>query len=84
MTNHDFSATRGTGPFAFTLRDAFAIGFRHKRVLVLCFGGVLLGTLAAAILMPPNYHAGDKLPAIAEAYPLEFTDSSLAGEVTGS
>jgi uncharacterized protein involved in exopolysaccharide biosynthesis len=61
MTNHDFSATRGTGPFAFTLRDAFAIGFRHKRVLVLCFGGVLLGTLAAAILMPPNYHAETRI-----------------------
>jgi uncharacterized protein involved in exopolysaccharide biosynthesis len=61
MTNQDFSSTKGTGPFAFTLRDAFAIGFRHKRVLVLCFCGVLLGTLVAAILMPPNYRAETRI-----------------------
>ncbi len=61
MTNQEFSSTKGTGPFAFTLRDAFAIGFRHKRVLVLCFCGVLLGTLVAAILMPPNYRAETRI-----------------------
>jgi len=61
MTNQDFSSTKGTGPFAFTLRDVFAIAFRHKRVLVLCFGGVLLGTLLAALLMPPNYRAETRI-----------------------
>ena len=61
MTNHDFSPTRGSGSFAFTLRDAFAIAFRHQRVLILCFGGVLLGTVLAALLMPPNYRAETRI-----------------------
>ena len=61
MTNYEFSSTRGSGPFAFTLRDAFAVAFRHKRVLVLCFSGVLLGTLLAALFMPPNYRAETRI-----------------------
>src|ERR1700677_3616277 len=61
MTNQDYTPAKGTGPFAFTMRDILAIGFRHKRVLVLCFGGVLLGTLLAAILTPPNYRAETRI-----------------------
>jgi len=61
MTNHNFSSGRTTGPFAFTLRDALAIAFRHKRVMILCFGGVLLGTVLAAMLMPPNYKAETRI-----------------------
>ncbi|HTC48204.1 MAG TPA: GumC family protein [Candidatus Aquilonibacter sp.] len=61
MTNHDFTPAKGTGPFAFTMRDILAIGFRHKRVLVLCFGGVLLGTLLAALFTPPNYRAETRI-----------------------
>jgi uncharacterized protein involved in exopolysaccharide biosynthesis len=61
MTNYEFSSPKGTGPFAFTLRDIIAVGFRHKRVLALCFGGVLLGTLLAVLLMPPNYRAETRI-----------------------
>ena len=61
MTNQDYTPAKGTGPFAFTMRDILAIGFRHKRVLVLCFSGVLLGTLLAAILTPPNYRAETRI-----------------------
>jgi uncharacterized protein involved in exopolysaccharide biosynthesis len=61
MTNFEFSSPKGTGPFAFTLRDIIAVGFRHKRVLMLCFGGVLLGTLLAVLLMPPNYRAETRI-----------------------
>jgi uncharacterized protein involved in exopolysaccharide biosynthesis len=61
MTNHEFSSTKGTGPFAFTLRDVVAIVFRHTRVLVLCFGGVMLGTVLVAVLMPPNYRAETRI-----------------------
>jgi uncharacterized protein involved in exopolysaccharide biosynthesis len=47
--------------FSFTLRDFVAIGFRHKRLLILCFGGLLLGTIAATLLMPPKYQAVTKI-----------------------
>lgn len=58
MTNYDFnSPAKSTGTFAFTLRDVLAVGFRHKRLLMLCFGGVLLGTVLAIVLMPPEYMA---------------------------
>jgi uncharacterized protein involved in exopolysaccharide biosynthesis len=61
MTNYDFNSAKSTKPFAFTLRDGLAIGFRHKRVLILCFGGVLLGTVLAAILIPPSYRAETRI-----------------------
>jgi dipeptidyl aminopeptidase/acylaminoacyl peptidase len=40
--------------------------------------------LSFTLYLPPDYKEGDKLPAIIEAYPLEFTDASTAGQVTGS
>ena len=40
--------------------------------------------LSFTLLLPPNYHEGERLPAIIDAYPLEFTDASVAGQVTGS
>jgi uncharacterized protein involved in exopolysaccharide biosynthesis len=61
MTNYDFDAAKGKGAFVFTLRDVLAVGFRHKRVLVMCFGGVLLGTLLAILLMPAEYVAQTKI-----------------------
>jgi dipeptidyl aminopeptidase/acylaminoacyl peptidase len=40
--------------------------------------------LSFTLYLPPDYREGDKLPAIIEAYPLEFTDASTAGQVSGS
>jgi dipeptidyl aminopeptidase/acylaminoacyl peptidase len=34
--------------------------------------------------LPPNYKAGTRLPTVVWAYPLEFTDDSTAGQVSGS
>lgn len=36
------------------------------------------------LYLPPDYKPGERLPAIVSAYPLEFTDAALAGQVTGS
>ncbi|HKR58766.1 MAG TPA: prolyl oligopeptidase family serine peptidase [Pyrinomonadaceae bacterium] len=36
------------------------------------------------LYLPPNYKAGTRLPTVVWAYPLEFTDASTAGQVTGS
>jgi dipeptidyl aminopeptidase/acylaminoacyl peptidase len=40
--------------------------------------------LSFTLYLPPNYKKGDKLPAILWAYPLEYTDKSVAGQVSGS
>ena len=40
--------------------------------------------LSFTLYLPPNYKEGTRLPALVWAYPLEFTDASTAGQVTGS
>lgn len=40
--------------------------------------------LSFTLYLPPNYKEGTKLPTIVWAYPLEFTDASVAGQVSGS
>ena len=61
MANHDFNSGNGTGSSAFTARDVLAIAFRHKRVLIVCFGGVLLGTALMIALMPTEYVAQTRI-----------------------
>lgn len=36
------------------------------------------------LYLPPDYKEGTRLPTVVWAYPLEFTDPSTAGQVTGS
>lgn len=36
------------------------------------------------LYLPPDYKEGTRLPTVVWAYPLEFTDASTAGQVTGS
>ena len=36
------------------------------------------------LYLPPNYKQGTRLPTVVWAYPIEFTDSSTASQVTGS
>jgi dipeptidyl aminopeptidase/acylaminoacyl peptidase len=40
--------------------------------------------LSFTLYLPPNYKKGTRLPAIVWAYPLEYTDASTAGQVSGS
>ena len=40
--------------------------------------------LSFTLYTPPNYVAGTRLPTVVWAYPLEFTDASTAGQVSGS
>ncbi len=40
--------------------------------------------LSFTLYLPPGYKEGTRLPTVVWAYPLEFTDSSTAGQVTGS
>ncbi len=40
--------------------------------------------LSFTLYLPPGYRPGTRLPAVVWAYPLEFTDTSTAGQVSGS
>ena len=40
--------------------------------------------MSFTLYTPPNYVEGTRLPTIVWAYPLEFTDASTAGQVSGS
>ena len=51
----------GHRSYSFTARDVAAIGFRHKKVMVLCFVGVILGVALSALVLPAKYRAETKL-----------------------
>ena len=51
----------GHRSYSFTARDVAAIGFRHKKVMVLCFAGVILGVALSALVLPAKYRAETKL-----------------------
>ena len=36
------------------------------------------------LYLPPDYKEGTRLPTVVWAYPIEFTDATIAGQVTGS
>lgn len=40
--------------------------------------------MSFTLYLPPGYKEGTRLPTLVWAYPLEFTDNSTAGQVTGS
>lgn len=51
----------GSRALSLTARDVAAIGFRHKRVMGLCFAGIVFGVLLSALLLPSQYKAETKL-----------------------
>jgi uncharacterized protein involved in exopolysaccharide biosynthesis len=60
MNNRDVTPAYERGTFGFSLRDLLAIGFRHKRIAMLCFFGFLLGSVLAAVFQPAQYRATTK------------------------
>lgn len=58
MSNQELILPGGAQPSSFTLRDLLAIAFRHKRTAVICFAGVMLGTVFAVLANP--YRASTK------------------------
>jgi uncharacterized protein involved in exopolysaccharide biosynthesis len=51
----------GQRSFSFTARDVAAIGFRHKKIMVLSFIGVVIGVAASTLVLPTKYRAETKL-----------------------
>jgi dipeptidyl aminopeptidase/acylaminoacyl peptidase len=58
------------------LRDIKKEMVRYKRA-----DGV---DLSFTMYLPPGHKPGERLPAVVWAYPLEFTDAAVAGQVSGS
>jgi len=61
MNEATFKNGNGHRHYSFTARDVVAIGFRHQRVMVLCFVGVMIGVLLSALALPSKYRAETKL-----------------------
>lgn len=60
MSEQEFTTT-SLGGLNFTLRDLLAIGFRHKRSFLLCFCGILVGSIVAMFLVPPTYESKSQI-----------------------
>jgi len=61
MNDQELSSISVDRNFTWSLRDIVAVGFRHQRALLLCFFGILLGSLVVAVLMPSTYEAKTKI-----------------------
>jgi uncharacterized protein involved in exopolysaccharide biosynthesis len=60
-TQNTTSNSNGQSAFSsFSSRDLIAIGFRHKRAIVITFCAILLGALLATIVQPAEYQASTK------------------------
>jgi uncharacterized protein involved in exopolysaccharide biosynthesis len=60
MISNDVDPGDSKTIFSFNLRDVLTIVFRHKRVVVLSFCGILTGAVLAAVLHAPEYRASTK------------------------
>jgi len=61
MSDHDYMTGNAGQKFGFTMHDLLAGGFRHQRVFVLTFAGILLGSIVAALVVPPKYESITKI-----------------------
>ncbi len=59
--NESLTTSYGHRNYSFTARDVAAIGFRHQKVLILCFVGVMLGVGISSLFLPSKYKAETKL-----------------------
>jgi len=87
MNNNHLDQAAIAATRTFSRREALAIGFRHKRVMVLSFCGVLLGAVLATVLLPKEYRASTKFLIERERIdpiisPGVISPPSFRGEVT--
>jgi len=61
MEDQNKGNIEGAKTFSPNLRDLLAVGFRHRRLIVLSFLGVFMGAVLAAMLVPPTYEAQMKV-----------------------
>jgi uncharacterized protein involved in exopolysaccharide biosynthesis len=58
--NHDLMSTNEKASSNLSLRDLLVVGFRHKRTAMLCFFGILLGTILFVTFGAARYTATTK------------------------
>src|SRR5580704_5418261 len=61
MTDLTKQPNQAHTPLALTLRDVVAPVFRQRRIVALVFGGIFLGALLSALLLPRKYEAEMKI-----------------------
>ena len=54
-------STKPTSAYTISAKDILGIGFRHKRMIAMCFSAIFLGAVLVGILLPPSYKAHTKL-----------------------
>jgi len=87
MRTESLALVDGYRSTSFSMRDFLAVGFRHKRTILRCFFGILLGTVLAVLLVPSEYTATTKFlverertdPAVS---PLQDAQVTFRGQVT--
>jgi len=52
MEGQELVVQRFPSTLSWTLRDVVAMGFRRRRIALICFSGFLLGTIMFALLTP--------------------------------
>src|SRR5438094_6898614 len=83
MEESSLSNQHGNGIHSLTLRDLLTIAFRHQRLMVLSFLGILLGATLAAVLQPNRYQAGMKILVKRERVdPVVTADASTVPQVS--
>lgn len=87
MTDYTLQAANSGPASTFTLRDLLTIFFRHQRVALLCFSGIMAGAILATFLTSAHYRATAKFLVQRERMdPIvsaeQNTSAPLPGEVT--
>ncbi|MGA8150803.1 MAG: hypothetical protein WB952_07630 [Terriglobales bacterium] len=95
MNNYEIT-TRESATFSFTLRDLLAMVFRRKRSALICFAGVMLGTVLAVVSNPyrattkfvvarermdPIVTSGPNAPTAQTAQQSEVTEEEVNSEI---
>src|SRR5580693_3543424 len=60
MEGQELVVRRAATALSWTLRDVVAMGFRRRHAAIVCFFGVLAGTIAY-VLLTPEYRAETKI-----------------------
>jgi uncharacterized protein involved in exopolysaccharide biosynthesis len=60
MTIQESRSTNGHNSYPFSWRDLVAIGFRHKRPVLITFCAILFGAVLAAVIAPAEYRTTTK------------------------
>jgi uncharacterized protein involved in exopolysaccharide biosynthesis len=55
------SSAHGNSTFTIGAKDILGIGFRHKRIIAVCFAAIFLGAVLVGIFYPASYKAHTKL-----------------------